>query len=58
MSIHWLSTEGLSGISVSTRLQSSYLHLEVFPSVSLHKLLAYSNSMRDKWKMKKYALNI
>lgn len=58
MSIHLLSTERLSGTSVSTRLQTSYLHLKVFPSASLHKLLAYSNSVKDKWKMKKYALNI
>lgn len=58
MSIHLLLTERLSGTSVSTGSQSSYLHLKVFPSVSLHKLLAYSNSMKGKWKMKKYALNI
>lgn len=58
ISIHLLSTERLSGTSVSTRLQSSYLHLKVFPSVSLHKLLSYSNSMKGKWKIKKYAFNI
>lgn len=57
-SVCLLSTERLSGTSISIRLQSSYLHLKVFPSVSLHKLLAYSNSIKDKCKMKKYALSI